>query len=65
MAQIRIRLSAAASMLAASCGTSCIAMGPQVVRIFPATPSREQIRGGCGNAQGPDRAHRSHCRGSC
>eukprot|EP00959_Pyramimonas_sp_CCMP1952_P031762 666324-Pyramimonas_sp.AAC.1 len=31
-------------MPAAFCGTSCITVGPQVVRISPATPSREQTR---------------------
>eukprot|EP00959_Pyramimonas_sp_CCMP1952_P168212 3514991-Pyramimonas_sp.AAC.1 len=48
MAQVRIRLRAAANMSAAFCGTSCITVGSQVVRIFPATPSREQIRGDAG-----------------
>eukprot|EP00959_Pyramimonas_sp_CCMP1952_P336895 7054626-Pyramimonas_sp.AAC.1 len=36
-------------MSAASCGTSCITVGSQVARMFPATPTREQSRGGAGS----------------
>eukprot|EP00959_Pyramimonas_sp_CCMP1952_P195095 4079693-Pyramimonas_sp.AAC.1 len=44
MTQVRVRLNTAAIMSAAFCGASSITVGPQVVRIFPATPSREQTR---------------------
>ena len=44
MTQVRLRLSAADAMSAAFSGTSCIAVGSQIIRIFHATTSRDPLR---------------------
>ena len=56
MTQVRLRLSAADAMSAAFSGTSCIAVGPQIIRIFPATPSRDPLR----RHHGPSAEERAH-----
>eukprot|EP00959_Pyramimonas_sp_CCMP1952_P125803 2630816-Pyramimonas_sp.AAC.1 len=49
MTQVRLRLAAADAMAAAFVGTSCIVIGAQTVRIFPATPSRDPMHRAAGS----------------